>query len=125
MRIATASGFNNTKRQVMKLSKICVTALALFAATTLLSAADAKENYEKSCQKCHGADGKGQTPMGKKTGAHDWTSADVQAKYTDEKMTKAIKEGVKEGDTTKMKGYEDLSDAEVKALVTYIRAFKK
>lgn len=109
----------------MKLSKICVTALALFAATAVLTAADAKENYDKSCAKCHGADGKGQTPMGKKTGAKDWSDAKVQTDLTDEKISKAIKEGVKEGDKTKMKGYEDLTDAEVKALVTYIRAFKK
>jgi hypothetical protein len=45
----------------------------------------------------------------------------------DEEMAKAIKEGVKEKETEKikMKAFSDLSDAEVKALVAYIRAFKK
>jgi mono/diheme cytochrome c family protein len=109
----------------MKLSKIYVTALAVIAMTAALSAADVKENYEKGCAKCHGADGKGQTAMGKKTGAKDWSDAKVQAELTNEKITKAIKEGVKDGDKTKMKAFEDLSDAEVKALVDYIRAFKK
>jgi cytochrome c1 len=40
-------------------------------------------------------------------------------------MTKAIKEGVKEEDKTKMKAFTDLTDDEVKALVAYVRAFKK
>jgi mono/diheme cytochrome c family protein len=41
-------------------------------------------------------------------------------------MTKAIKEGVKEGETTKMKGFaDDLSADEVKALVAQVRSFKK
>jgi mono/diheme cytochrome c family protein len=44
----------------------------------------------------------------------------------DDQMAKAIKEGVKEGDTVKMKGFSDtLSDDEVKALVAYVRTFKK
>jgi cytochrome c1 len=40
-------------------------------------------------------------------------------------MFKAIKEGVKDGEKTRMKAVEGLSDEEMKALVTYIRAFKK
>ena len=41
-------------------------------------------------------------------------------------MTKAIKEGVKDGEKTKMKGFGDtLSDDEIKALVKYVRDFKK
>jgi mono/diheme cytochrome c family protein len=41
-------------------------------------------------------------------------------------MTKAIKEGVKDGEKTKMKAYgETLSDDEIKALVKYVRDFKK
>ena len=40
-------------------------------------------------------------------------------------MLKAIKEGVKDGDKTRMKAAEGLSDEEMKALVAYVRAFKK
>jgi len=89
------------------------------------NAADAKESWEKNCAKCHGADGAGKTKMGEKLKVKDYTDAAVQGALKDDAMTKAIKEGVKEGDTTKMKAFSDLSDDEVKALVAYIRAFKK
>ncbi len=90
------------------------------------SAADVKENWEKHCTKCHGADGKGGTKMGKKVGVKDYTDAKVQAEMKEDKMAKAIKEGIKEGETTKMKAYgTDLSDAEIKALVAHVRTLKK
>lgn len=89
-------------------------------------AADAKENWEGKCAKCHGADGAGKTKMGEKLGIKDYTDPKVQAELKDEAMVKAIKDGVKEDDKVKMKGFADsLSDDEVKALVAYIRTFKK
>ncbi len=96
------------------------------AAVATVSAADVKENWDKNCAKCHAADGTGKTKMGEKLGVKDYTSADVQAKFKDEALLKAIKEGVKEGDKTKMKGFGDtLSDEEIKALVKHVRSFKK
>ena len=88
--------------------------------------ADAKANWDKHCAKCHGADGKGQTTMGKKLKVMDYTDAAVQAKFTDEEAFKITKEGKKDGDKTLMKGFAtDLSDDEIKALVAYVRKFKK
>jgi mono/diheme cytochrome c family protein len=83
--------------------------------------------WTKNCAKCHGEDGKGKTKMGEKVGVKDYTDAKVQAELKDPEMAKAIKEGVKEKDSdkVKMKGFPDLSDDEVKALVAYVRAFKK
>jgi cytochrome c553 len=109
----------------MKMPKLLLTTLALAATTAALSAADAAANWEKQCQKCHGADGTGQTPMGKKLALKDFTDAKFQATFTDEQATKAIKEGVKDGDKTKMKAAEGLSDDEIKDLVAKVRAFKK
>ena len=100
-------------------------AALLVAGTISLRAADAKENYDKNCAKCHGADGTGKTKMGEKLAVKDYSDPKVQAAMKDDDMTKAIKDGVKEGDKVKMKGFPDLGDDEVKGLVAYIRSLKK
>src|SRR5262245_51864272 len=109
------------------MKKILILGLAMVGMAALsASGADVKAIFEKDCAKCHGPDGKGDTKMGKKAGAKDYTDAKVQAEMKDDQMAKAIKEGVKDGDTVKMKGFSDsLSDEEIKALVAYVRAFKK
>ena len=111
------------------MKKLITLIVALFvAALASAHAADAKDNWEKNCLKCHGADGKGDTKMGKKVGVKDYTDAKVQAEMKDDAMAKAIKEGVKEKDTdkVKMKAFGDvLSDDEIKALVAYVRTLKK
>jgi cytochrome c553 len=101
--------------------------LAIFVALAALTteAADAKTNWEKHCTRCHGATGKGDTKMGKKMSVRDYTDPKVQAAMTDAEMTKIIKEGKKEGTKTLMKAYTELSDAEIKDLVAYIRTMKK
>lgn len=96
------------------------------AAAISARAADAKEQYEKSCKKCHGEDGKGQTMMGKKYNCKDYTDAKVQEKLKDEDAIKAIKEGYKDKEGKQvMKPSEGFSDDEIKALVKYMRSFKK
>jgi cytochrome c1 len=90
-----------------------------------LQAQDAKALYEKECAKCHGNDGKGETKIGKKLGIKDYTSAKVQAELKDEKGIEAIKKGLKEGDKTLMKPTEGITDEQAKALVAYMRTFKK
>ncbi len=109
------------------MKKLMVMSVALLiAGAVTVGAAEAKENWEKHCTKCHGPDGKGKTKMGEKLQVKDYSSAKVQDELKDEKMVKAIKEGVKEDDKPKMKGFGDvLSDDEIKALVKYVRDFKK
>jgi cytochrome c6 len=108
------------------MKKLIVFSLALLAAGTVsVRAADAKELWDKNCTKCHGEDGKGKTKMGEKLGVKDYTDAKVQGDLKDDQMIKAVKEGIKDGDKTKMKAFTDLSDEEVKALVAHIRSFKK
>lgn len=90
------------------------------------SAGDAKALYEKGCAKCHGADGKGQTKMGQKSGAKDYTDPKVQAAMKDDEAFKSIKEGMKDKDgKVLMKPTEDLKDDEIKELIKYMRTFKK
>jgi cytochrome c553 len=108
------------------MKKIILMATVLGLAATLSSkAADAKENWDTLCAKCHGAEGKGDTKMGQKLGCKDLTDAKVQADLKDEAAAKAIKEGLKAGDgKTLMKPFE-LTDEEIKALVAYTRTLKK
>ncbi len=110
------------------MKKIIVLSLGLLMAGAVSTrAADAKELWTKDCAKCHGEDGKGKTKMGEKLGVKDYSDAKVQDKMKDEEMAKAIKEGVKdkESDKVKMKAFADLNDDEVKGLVAYIRKLKK
>jgi mono/diheme cytochrome c family protein len=109
------------------MKKLVVIGVALLIVGAVsVRAADTKENWEKNCTKCHGPDGKGKTKMGEKLAIKDYTDAKVQEALKDDAMTKAIKEGVKDGEKTKMKGFGDvLSDDEIKALVKYVRDFKK
>ena len=101
-------------------------ASAMMLATLIsASAGDAKETWTKSCAKCHGATGDGQTMMGKKLKLKDYTDAKVQASFTDEAATKAIKEGVKKDGKDVMKAAEGLSDDDIKGLVKYVRSLKK
>jgi len=109
----------------MKMPKILLTTLALAATTAALSAVDAAATWDKQCKACHGVDGKGQTPMGKKLSLKDFTDAKFQATFTDAEATKTIKEGKKDGDKMIMKAAEDVTDADIKDLVAKVRAFKK
>jgi len=77
-------------------------------------------------QRCHGKTGAADTKMGQKLNAKDLTDPKVQASFTDAEAAKAIKEGIKENGRTKMKAFGDkLSDADIKALVSYVRGLKK
>ena len=109
----------------MKKVMLLVTLFGLAAALSA-KAADAKENWDQLCAKCHGAEGKGDTKMGQKLGCKDFTDAKVQADMKDDAATKAIKEGLKSDEgRTLMKPFDTLSDDEVKALVAYVRGLKK
>jgi formylglycine-generating enzyme required for sulfatase activity len=82
-------------------------------------------NYTKYCRGCHGATGKGDTALGKKNGARDYTNPAVKATLKDDAMFKAIKEGLTVDGKHLMMAYaEKLTDDEIKALVEYMKAFK-
>jgi mono/diheme cytochrome c family protein len=109
----------------MKKTVILGIAIAAVAAWSA-RAADGKALYEQHCARCHGTDGKGETTMGKRLGAKDYTDAKVQEELKDEAAIKAIKEGFKNKDGRQvMRASEGLSDEEIKSLVAYMRTFKK
>ena len=105
---------------------IIVSVALLVAGAVAVRAADAKENWEKHCAKCHGRDGKGKTETGKELGVKDYTDAKVQAETTQLKMVIAIRKGLKEGEKTRMPAFADtLSADEIKALAQYVRGLKQ
>ena len=108
-------------------SKIVLTSVLFLAAAAISQAAPASENWENYCQKCHGADGKGQTKSGKKLQVKDYTDAKVQAGMKDDEMAKVITSGATDEKTgkEKMKAFkDDMTPAEVTDLVAFIRKFK-
>jgi cytochrome c553 len=108
------------------MKKMLILTVALLAGLTLsANATDAKALYAKQCAKCHGADGKGETKMGKKEGVKDYSNPKVHAEMSDERAFKSIKEGLKKDGKVVKKPAENLTDDEIKALVKYLRTFKK
>ena len=97
----------------------------LFAFVTIIIAsarvgfaADAAALWGQHCASCHGKDGSGNTMMGKKLAIKDYTK---DQGFSDAEATNVIKNG-----KGKMKGFKDkLSDADVKAMVAYVRSLKK
>lgn len=75
--------------------------------------------YLQNCARCHGADGKSETTLGKSLEATDLTSREVQ-KMSRKKIGKVITHGY-----DAMPAFDKkLSKAEIKALAEYVRSFK-
>ena len=106
-------------------AKIVSLGIAFLLAAAISPAAPASENWENLCQKCHGADGKGETKVGKKLQLKDYTDAAVQAKMTDADIAKTIADGVTDNGKEKMKAFkETLTKDEITDLVAFVRKFK-
>ena len=82
--------------------------------------ADVKAVYKVNCKKCHGWDGKANTPMGKMKKITDWTTATFQKQFTDAQIVDTILNGNSRG-MVALKG--KVSPAEAQALVKVVRAF--
>jgi cytochrome c6 len=96
-----------------------VLAFTLFLSATV-RADDAAATFKAKCAGCHGPDGKGNTPAGKATGVHDFSSPDVQ-KTSDADLAGIISMG-----KNKMPPYaKTLKEAEITSLVAYIRSLGK
>jgi mono/diheme cytochrome c family protein len=90
---------------------------SLLLASAAFAQTDAKTNFEQKCATCHGKDGKAQTPMAKKMGAADLTSAAVQSQ-SDAQIRTQITEG-----KGKMPPYGGiLGKAGVDEMVKYVRS---
>ena len=105
------------KMQVFATVTAIAVVFALLLSAHAQNAADAL--YKSKCAACHGADGTG-SATGKKLGAHDFTTAEVQG-MADAELSTIITNG-----KNKMPKYgASLKPEDIKGLVAYIRTFKK
>lgn len=78
--------------------------------------------YSQRCVSCHGETGKGDGPAGKYLSPKPGDFATTLKGKSDAWIAKAIKNGgLAVGESAVMPAYGDLSDAQVKALVEYIK----
>lgn len=98
--------------------KIALLLTTIISSAGIAAAADASATWAANCASCHGKDGSGNTMMGKKLGVKDYTK---DQSFSDADAANVIKSG-----KDKMKGFgSKLSDADIKALVAYVRTLKK
>lgn len=114
----------NMDRRWNRITPIAVVLTALAAVVHLGPAARAQDAasalYKAKCAACHGADGKGETAMGKANKLRDLGSPEVQ-KQSDEDLTGIITNG-----KNKMPAYgKSLKPEQVKDLVAFIRSLAK
>ncbi|HKT51024.1 MAG TPA: cytochrome c [Candidatus Angelobacter sp.] len=103
----------------MRLLATVLLAGIIWASAAGAQAQEAGDLYKSKCQVCHGADGKGDTPAGKKLGARDFHAPEV-VKMSDAELIEITKKG-----KDKMPSYDKkLTDDQIKQLVKYIRTLK-
>lgn len=103
-------------------------ALATFATPLLAYADDAAtiKVFKAQCATCHGIDGKGHTTPGKQFNMKDWGDGKTLDKLSDGEVDKMIRGGnVGDDGKERMPAFAKLGDAQIKALIAYIRTFQK
>jgi cytochrome c6 len=108
------------KNAPLALQTAIVLVMAAVTGSTPLAAQDGPTLFKTKCAMCHGADGKGETPMGKKLNIRDLGSPDVQ-KQTDAELTTIISKG-----KDKMPAFEGKLTAEqIGQVLAHIRELGK
>ncbi|MGZ3460823.1 MAG: c-type cytochrome [Archangium sp.] len=98
--------------------------LSLCLATAAQAESPAELWTQQKCEKCHGSDGKANTPMGKKESIADMSQPAWQQTQTDDDIREFISEGSPHN--KRMKPYKNkLTPEQIDSLVHYIRTFKK
>ncbi|HEV3254126.1 MAG TPA: cytochrome c [Candidatus Acidoferrales bacterium] len=108
-------------RSLVRITRSLILAGAVVFLVSMSARADDSATLFKSkCSVCHGAAGKGDAPAGKKLGARDLSSPEVQ-NQSDAQLTEIVTKG-----KGKMPAYgKTLKDDEIKGLVAYIRELAK
>ena len=108
------------------MTRFATTTCSLALAAALLApgaraadtAAGRSELWKENCEKCHGADGRGETEEGKKKGARDLSNAKWQKTISDDRMIRSVSRG-----RDKMPAFAKvLSEEQIRELIREVRA---
>jgi mono/diheme cytochrome c family protein len=107
-----------------RIAPVWLLALIFFVVVLFSALSSAQDSgaatFKSKCVLCHGADGTGNTPLGKQLQAANLRSKDVQKK-TNAELHAIIHDG-----KTNMPPFGDqLSDAEIDGVIKYVRTLAK
>jgi mono/diheme cytochrome c family protein len=83
-----------------------------------LETASPRSLYLQHCARCHGSDGRANTPMGRKLEAADLTNADVQ-----DKRAASISRAIKNGRPGMPAFGKRLRPAQISSIANFVRSF--
>lgn len=108
----------------MKRTVQCLAFFGVLIVTPHLPAARSGQVlFEEFCTPCHGTDGKGRTPAGRKLGAKNLS----ESKLADAEIEKQIVNGTKDArGVDRMPSFkEKLTAGDVAALLAYVKTFRR
>ena len=88
------------------------------------SSSHADDLFRRNCARCHGADGRGDTPLGKISKAPDFTDREWWESHRDITSKKNLATIVGRGKGAMPAFGRKLSRAEINLLATYVRRFR-
>ena len=113
-------------------ARLAIRALADARASEISTGAQSKRKpsvtedlYRTNCARCHGADGRGDTPLGHTYNSPDFTDNAWWQKHSDITSTRSLVSIVMNGKGGMPAFGKKLKNAEIKALVNYVRKFRK
>src|SRR6266542_5866044 len=89
------------------------------------SAQQISDLFRSNCARCHGADGRGDTPLGHTYNAPDFTNAEWWRKHSDITSTRRLVSIVSHGKAGMPAFGKKLKPSEIRPLVSYVRRFRK
>jgi len=93
--------------------------------TTKSHATDVAELFRNNCARCHGADGRGDTPLGQTHNTPDFTNAEWWHKNSAIAGTRSLTTIVRQGKGDMPAFGEKLKPNEITGLVKYVRKFRQ
>jgi len=106
----------------MNAKLLLVIGLAALSSSTMAHAANSQEVFGEHCASCHGANGKGRTPAGKKLRVKDLAAS----KLADADIEKQIVNGTRDakGNARMPEFKTKLTPDEIAALVAYVKTLR-